>query len=88
VTADGTLAAGREGSWCVWPKRPSGEVNFCNADLRDPDLVGALLDWADFTDADLSSAKLSHADLLGANLDHANLDRANLDEATLSSAQF
>ncbi len=52
--------------WGVWPKQPPGAVNFCNADLRDPDLVGAVLDWADFSDADLSSAKLSHAELRGA----------------------
>ena len=35
--------------WGVLPERPSGAVNFCNADLRHAELENAVLDWADFS---------------------------------------
>jgi hypothetical protein len=87
--------------WGVLSERPSGAVNFCNADLRRAELENAVLDWADFSYANLSSAKLSGAELRhaelkgtiltsaqlnGANLSWANLDSANLEGANLDHA--
>jgi uncharacterized protein YjbI with pentapeptide repeats len=84
--------------WGVWTKRPSGAANFCNADLRDADLEGRILDWADFSNANLSSAKLSWAELryaelkaailTGAQLDGADLKGANLNRAILDRANL
>ena len=68
----------------IWPKWPPGAVNFCNADLRDPDLVGAVLDWADFST--LNGAQLYAANLLGAILTTLIWTAQTLSSAVLTVA--
>ena len=55
-------------------------------DLRNKDLAGCNLEWADLTEADLRGAKLSGANLHGAFLTGAQLDRADLRQARLDDA--
>ena len=56
------------------------------ADLSEADLRGANLSEANLSEADLSEADLRGANLRGANLSEANLREANLREAYLSEA--
>ena len=58
------------------------------AELREADLRGASLSWANLSGADLREANLREADLSWANLRRANLRRANLREADLSWANL
>ncbi|HEY7419444.1 MAG TPA: pentapeptide repeat-containing protein, partial [Ktedonobacteraceae bacterium] len=55
-------------------------------DLKRVNLSDADLSFADLSEADLRGADLSHADLSGANLSKANLISANLTRADLSTA--
>jgi uncharacterized protein YjbI with pentapeptide repeats len=62
-------------------RRVPGLADFCNADLRNADLKGAFLPFANFENADLGGA-----DLHGANLERSRFDGANLREANLIKA--
>ena len=79
------------------------QVNLSGADIRNSDLMGAMLQRANLSgcflnpchlyhanliQANLSRALLNGANLRGANLSGADLSNANLDRATLSDANL
>ena len=63
----------------MWLEGRKGEKS---ADLRDADLHGANLRWANLRDADLHGANLRWANLRDADLRDADLQEANLDFAS------
>ena len=68
-------------------------VKLQHSQLQNVNLLGAILDAADFSyaslnDANLSRARLSEANLSGARLLGANLSRARFSEANLSGARL
>ncbi len=72
---------------------PTNEAFYTNAQLRQANLSGAVLQNLDLTGSYFTCADLSGADLSGANLTnvdfiYANLSGANLSGATLSATTF
>ncbi len=63
-------------------------ARLAGADLRDADLWGVRLEYADLGGADLREAVLYRADLQGADLSRADLSGADLRRADLSGADL
>jgi Pentapeptide repeats (8 copies) len=65
-----------------------GRLDLRAADLRNANLHGASLEWADLSDAHLEGALLAGARLEGADLRHARLEGAHLAGARLKRANL
>jgi hypothetical protein len=65
-----------------------GRLDLRAADLRNANLHGASLGWADLSDAHLEGALLAGARLEGADLRHARLEGAHLAGAKLKRANL
>jgi hypothetical protein len=65
-----------------------GRLDLRAADLRNANLHGASLEWADLSDAHLEGALLAGARLEGADLRHARLEGAHLAGAKLKRANL
>lgn len=72
----------------ITKKYASGDRNFEKADLKQADLRGVDLSFANLRGADLRKADLSHSILIGADLQGAKLDRATLNGARLQGANL
>ena len=64
------------------------QVNLSGADIRDSDLMGAMLQRANLSGCYLNPSHLYHANLIQANLTRARLNGANLRGANLSGADL
>ena len=64
------------------------QVNLSGADIRDSDLMGAMLQRANLEGCSLNPSHLYHANLIQANLSRARLNGANLRGANLSGANL
>ena len=64
------------------------QVNLSGADIRDSDLMGAMLHRANLAGCYLNPCHLYHANLIQANLSRALLNGANLRGANLSEADL
>ena len=64
------------------------QVNLSGADIRDSDLMGAMLQRANLAGCYLNPCHLYHANLIQANLSRALLNGANLRGANLSGANL
>jgi TIR domain/Pentapeptide repeats (8 copies) len=76
-------------NWFKWRYEHSGVVpDFSRADLTEANIIGAYLEFADFTQTDLSRANLSRSLLGKADLSLANLTEADLTEANLMASDL